>query len=295
MNEKLTAKNATHEKKSYDYQTARNKGTSHPIDKFLKINKFFYRPVTSPLVRLIFKTPITPNELTVMAFIAGVSGSALFLMGIPFYFIIGALLIQLSQFLDIADGMLARSKGLRSDFGGYLDLFLDRVTDFCILTGIALGHYRFSGNIGLFHISIFAIGLYFLQVSLYYVTNHYLGKTKTGESEEARALLLLSVLVFSILNRLDILIYIVFSSAVINVVYRLFCLFYLRKKATLRATTGSEADAGTNAEPHPESNQLLDTNSRLGNGKAGSRTTETVVNVNENIDTRADVIPGVHS
>ena len=43
--------------------------------------------------------------------------------------------------------MLARAKGMTSRYGAFLDLFLDRIADFAVLTGASFGYYRYTGSV----------------------------------------------------------------------------------------------------------------------------------------------------
>ncbi len=215
----------------YDYKKSM-KLSDHPLNRFLALNRYFYRPAASLIVRLVFPTKITPNQLTVTSFLLGTAASVLFIGGEYTYFVLAGILVQLSQLLDLADGMLARAKNMGSDYGAFLDLFLDRVIDFFLLSGIAVGVYRSTGSSYVLMIGMFAVSLYFLQVCLFYITNHFYGKEKTGETEEARAMLMLAVLIFSLVNRMEIFIYIIFLETIINVLVRLGHLVWIKKKFT---------------------------------------------------------------
>jgi archaetidylinositol phosphate synthase len=52
---------------------------------------------------------------------------------------LAALLLLLSGFCDALDGIIARSYGQNTVFGGFLDSLLDRYADAAVLTGIILG------------------------------------------------------------------------------------------------------------------------------------------------------------
>ncbi len=217
-------------KEKQDYKKSLKEPNHIALNRFLKLNRYFYRPIAYLFVRLIGRTKITPNQLTVAAFLLGTASAFFFVMGEYRYFILAGILVQLSQLLDLADGMLARAKNMGSDYGAFLDIFLDRVTDFLILSGIAIGLYRSKNDLNLFIIGIFCVALYFLQVCLFYITNHFCGKEKTGETEEGRAVLMLFILIFALLNRLEILIYFLLAETCINILLRLGNLIWIRKK-----------------------------------------------------------------
>ena len=83
--------------------------------------RLYIRRLSPYLTRLLLKTPITPNGVTVlMLFVGAAAAGVLALNGVlP---AVGAfLLIQLQILLDCSDGELARWKDIRSPAGVYLD------------------------------------------------------------------------------------------------------------------------------------------------------------------------------
>ena len=216
---------------NFEYNNSLKEKTGHFTERFFKLNKYLYRPIASVVVRLLFNTKITPNHVTIFSFLWSVAAAGLFFLGGHENAVIGAILVQGAQVLDCADGMLARAKNISSDFGAFLDIFLDRVSDFLFIAGISYGVYRTTRDIDLLLISFFGIGLYFLQICLHYLTNQYNNKKSKGETEEGRAVLLLAILVFGLLNRFYILIYLIFIEGAINLAARLVGLIRLRIKA----------------------------------------------------------------
>jgi phosphatidylglycerophosphate synthase len=214
----------------YDYKNSLKEPNDLKLNKFLRLNRYIYRPVASLIVRMAYKTRITPNQLTVLSFFLGAAGAVLFLEGKQAFFIAGAIIVQLSHLLDVADGMLARAKNMGSDYGAFLDLFLDRVSDFLIISGIAVGLYNSTKKIELLVIGLLAVSLYFLQVCLFYITNHFQRKEKTGETEEGRAFLLLAILVFASFDRLDIFVYGVVVETCLNIMIRMVRLAWMKNK-----------------------------------------------------------------
>lgn len=91
------------------------------------------RRLVAPLV----DTSITPNHLTTLRLAVGLAGVATFLVGTYLATNIAALLIILSNFLDHADGELARASGKGSRFGHLYDLACDALVT--ILQFVAMG------------------------------------------------------------------------------------------------------------------------------------------------------------
>jgi phosphatidylglycerophosphate synthase len=199
-------------------------------NNIIKVERYINRPLASLIVRAVFNTRITPNGLTYFSFFLGLAGAFLFSRGEYLYFLLGGVAVQLASIIDCADGMLARAKDMCSDFGSHLDLLLDRISDFVIMVGISAGCYFFYQDIILLLLGLFAAGLYQLQIQLYYLTSSFLQVKEKGQSGEARALLFILLLIFSIANRLDIfLMGLLALTAIVNVT-RLFYFITLGRK-----------------------------------------------------------------
>jgi archaetidylinositol phosphate synthase len=93
------------------------------------------------LVAPLKDTWVTPNQLTTVRLLAGLGAAAAFTPGRFLWSNIAALLMVLSNFLDHADGELARMSGKTSRFGHLYDLASDAgVTIFVfIAAGIGVG------------------------------------------------------------------------------------------------------------------------------------------------------------
>jgi phosphatidylglycerophosphate synthase len=89
-----------------------------------------------PIVRLVVDTPITPNHLTVLRLLTGLSALWCFARGIPS---IGGSFFIVSAFLDRADGELARLSGKTSQRGHRFDYFSDIVITTLTFVCIAIG------------------------------------------------------------------------------------------------------------------------------------------------------------
>ncbi|MFC4077474.1 CDP-alcohol phosphatidyltransferase family protein [Salinithrix halophila] len=97
-------------------------------------------PVASRLVVPVANhTRITPNQISVLAFLVGIFSAYFFYLGDPTSLVTGAVLYHISFILDCMDGKVARLKGNGSVFGMWLDYMLDRVrvviTSFAMMAG----------------------------------------------------------------------------------------------------------------------------------------------------------------
>ena len=91
------------------------------------VNLWLHRPAAYAFVALFYRTPLTPNQITVLSMVAGVLASLCWVRGTAQMMIIGGVLMWTSAVLDGADGMLARAKKLSSDMGRILDGTADMV------------------------------------------------------------------------------------------------------------------------------------------------------------------------
>jgi phosphatidylglycerophosphate synthase len=89
----------------------------------------------TPLVKLLNKTQVTPNQLTLIGFVVG-------LLAIPFlalqWWNLALTAILLNRILDGLDGALARYQGSSSSAGGFLDICLDFLFYAAVPVGFAL-------------------------------------------------------------------------------------------------------------------------------------------------------------
>jgi archaetidylinositol phosphate synthase len=95
---------------------------------------------TTPTARVLSKTGVTPNTLTVMGFLVSVAAGVLIAME---YFLIGGLVVLFAGAFDLLDGPVARATGKTTKFGGFLDSTLDRLSEGAVLAGI-LAYYAFN-------------------------------------------------------------------------------------------------------------------------------------------------------
>ena len=105
------------------------------------ISRHLNRRVSEPMARLLARTPATPNQVSVGAFLVAVGSMAAYIAGVGY---LGGILAQISSIVDGADGDLARLKGMTSAFGGFFDAVLDRYADAAVLFGLT--YWAADGN-----------------------------------------------------------------------------------------------------------------------------------------------------
>ena len=107
------------------------------------VSRYINRPVSRPISRWLTKTPVTPNQVSVVSFAAALGSLGLFVSGNN---ILAGLVIQASSIIDGVDGDLARRKSMVTRFGGFFDAVLDRYADVAIFAGLAYWSYAFEGR-----------------------------------------------------------------------------------------------------------------------------------------------------
>ena len=120
---------------------------------------FFYRPLAFLLVKLIYKTNITPNQLTISAIFMGVIGGCFYAQGLPQYFIIGALFYMMFNILDCSDGQLARLKKNGTHTGRIIDGFADYIAVTAVFIGIGIGFANKQNNPAVYWMLLVATGV----------------------------------------------------------------------------------------------------------------------------------------
>lgn len=100
------------------------------------VARWMNRPLSKPLTQLFARTSITPNQISLVAFLTGLLAAVA--LSLPGYWglAIGGILVQLASVVDGCDGELARLRLAPSEYGGWLDALLDRYADAAVLAGL---------------------------------------------------------------------------------------------------------------------------------------------------------------
>ena len=92
------------------------------------------RRLTDPVVGVMARAGVTPNQLTVLGFAGNVGAAVLAARG---QFLPAGLVMLAASALDLLDGALARATGRASAFGAVFDATLDRLSEAAVLGGLA--------------------------------------------------------------------------------------------------------------------------------------------------------------
>ena len=102
----------------------------------------FWTNVFKPVAHGLMKIGVTPDMVTIVGTIGVVCGALVFFPRGEL--LIGVLVITAFVFSDLIDGYMARTMGVSSTWGSFLDSTLDRLGDAAIFAGLAI--WLFQGG-----------------------------------------------------------------------------------------------------------------------------------------------------
>lgn len=153
------------------------------------VNRWVHRTLAYLFVRAIFRTPITPNMITLSTVFLGLIAGAAFILGTPAAMVTGGLCLWSAAILDGADGILARAKNLHSEFGRALDGSADSLV--AVFTVFPAFYHIWVTYHNPWHLALMApaIGLTVMHLALYdFYKESYLRATRPavgGEGHDA--------------------------------------------------------------------------------------------------------------
>lgn len=110
------------------------------------VSKILNRPISLWISKILLKTDIMPNHISLLSFIIGISGALLFFLGEYFYLILGGILVQIHSIIDGCDGEVARLKLKETKYGAWFDAILDRYADAGIILGLTYGYWSINND-----------------------------------------------------------------------------------------------------------------------------------------------------
>jgi phosphatidylglycerophosphate synthase len=153
------------------------------------INLYFIRPIAGLIVRGLYATPVTPNQVTLASIASGLIAAFFYLQGTSEAIVVAGLLITFKDVLDAADGQLARAKNQYSRVGRFLDSIGDILVNFFVFSAIGWVLFQSSGNrwmlilalLGFLGISLRVSYHVFYQVHYLHLQNLYMTNRITEE------------------------------------------------------------------------------------------------------------------
>jgi phosphatidylglycerophosphate synthase len=103
---------------------------------------FFVSPYSRFIARWAARRGIRPNAVTVLALLLALGAAVLFALGHRWDRVAGAGVLFAAFVLDCVDGQLARYTRGFTPFGAWLDVTTDRVKEYAVYAGLAVGASR---------------------------------------------------------------------------------------------------------------------------------------------------------
>ena len=117
---------------------------------------FLFDPVAIPLTKVIARTRITPNQISVSRLFPSVLAAVFFLSDRRDLQILGAITVYLTFLMDCVDGKLARLKQIESEFGRRIDYLCDSFGKLIALLSLTYSQFYVLGGTKVF---FFGMGL----------------------------------------------------------------------------------------------------------------------------------------
>jgi len=150
------------------------------------VDAHIHRPLASPVVALLLRTPITPNQVTLLSAVVGVGASIALVLGTfrPPLRLVSGLLLIVAVVLDCCDGQLARARGVSSTYGA----ILDGLADYVVGVGICLsGGYVMAtlyGSPWYWLLAVLGLASTAVQSALFdHTKTRYIARVARGYSE----------------------------------------------------------------------------------------------------------------
>lgn len=105
------------------------------------VSRYLNRRLSRPLARYAARTPLTPNQISVISLLVALLAAGLLVLDRT---LLAAIAIQASSIIDGIDGDVARLKAQSSRFGAVFDAVLDRYADAVIIISMALWAHRYE-------------------------------------------------------------------------------------------------------------------------------------------------------
>jgi CDP-L-myo-inositol myo-inositolphosphotransferase len=111
------------------------------------IDRYIIRKISGFISGFLSRTPVTPNQVTIISLIFGIISGVFFSLGEYTYTITAGLLYFLSTVFDQCDGEVARLKQMETEFGRKWDIIVDAIVNAVIVIGITIAVYTKTGSI----------------------------------------------------------------------------------------------------------------------------------------------------
>lgn len=123
------------------------------------IAKVINRKISNVITKWLLKTPITPNQISVMNMLLTACLAWIVSAGKPLNTIIAGFLFQLVSILDGCDGEVAKIKLRDSRTGAFVDTITDQISYLLFIVGVTIGAYNATQDSSVLYLAGFTISL----------------------------------------------------------------------------------------------------------------------------------------
>ena len=197
------------------------------LDRF----RIFWTKVIKPVANLLIRLGVTPDMVTIVGTLGVVVGALVFFPTGHLW--LGVVVISVFVFSDLIDGYMARTMGISSKWGSFLDSTLDRFGDAAIFAGLAIWLFEGGDNHLLGYVALWALVMGSVT-SYTRAKAESLGMTaKGGIAERADRLVAILVLTFfsDVLNLPILLAIVLWALAVASTITVLQRMILVRRQA----------------------------------------------------------------
>ena len=153
-------------------------------ERFFDVNEIWYF-MNRWVVRLLYPTSITPNQITFLSLIFGLASAGFYVSEIPDALVWGAIFLYGKVFLDNVDGNLARVRGTTSRFGRFLDSLADFLVTVLVYIAVTMYLVRTTGVQEYWILGLLGLLFCFMQSTffVFYLVNY---TSRVGSYEKNR-------------------------------------------------------------------------------------------------------------
>lgn len=116
------------------------------VDSEEILDLVIFRPISFLLVKSIYNTNITPNQISIVALVFGILSGVLYGFATYEFLILGSASFFICNTLDCMDGQLARLKKNGTKIGRVIDGFIDYITSISVFLGLGVAMTAITGN-----------------------------------------------------------------------------------------------------------------------------------------------------
>ncbi len=122
------------------------KASLKPLEVEEPIDVYVHRPLGYLVALLTFRTPISPDLITLASIVAGIGAGVCIVWRFPYHLPVAGALVFLSAVLDCADGQLARMRKTSSAFGRMIDGVADLTVMLSVVPAALVQVWRLYDN-----------------------------------------------------------------------------------------------------------------------------------------------------